>query len=107
MTIPTGALQTYRTLVEKDVVRDGETVHLFPGDILVDGEQGYEDEVYMDSNILSGHGIGVVSNIGMKTAIGKIAEMVQEDDDETPLKIRVSKLGNDAGIIGAAMLGKK
>lgn len=58
-----------------------------------------EDEVYMDSNILSGHGIGVVSNIGMKTAIGKIAEMVQEDDDETPLKIRVSKLGKTLSLI--------
>lgn len=53
MTIPTGALQTYRTLVEKDVVRDGETVHLFPGDILLGGEQGYEDEVYMEDGTIA------------------------------------------------------
>ena len=58
-----------------------------------------EDEVYMDSNILSGHGIGVVSNVGMQTAIGEIAEMVQEDDDETPLQTRVSKLGKTLSII--------
>ena len=58
-----------------------------------------EDEVFMDSNILSGHGMGVVSNIGMKTAIGEIAEMVQEDDDETPLKTRVSKLGKTLSLI--------
>ena len=35
------------------------------------------DEVYMDSNILSGNAIGVVKNIGMKTEIGKIAEILK------------------------------
>ena len=51
------------------------------------------DKVYMDSNILSGHALGVVSEIGMKTEIGKIASIVQEDEDPTPLEIRVGKLG--------------
>ena len=51
------------------------------------------DKVYMDSNILSGNGIGVVENIGMATEIGKIADIVQEDDEETPLAKRVGKLG--------------
>ena len=51
------------------------------------------DEAYMDSNIISGNAVGVVSKIGMKTEIGKIAEMVQEDDGETPLQVKVSKLG--------------
>lgn len=50
MTIPTGALQTYRTLVEMDVTRDDEVVHLFPGDVLLGGEKGYEDEVYMEDD---------------------------------------------------------
>ena len=58
-----------------------------------------KDEIYMDSNIVSGHGKGVVSNIGMKTAIGEIAEMIQEDDGETPLQMRVSKLGKTLSII--------
>lgn len=49
MTIPSDNY-TYRTLVEMDVVRDGETVHLFPADKLLDGEQGYEDEVYMEDD---------------------------------------------------------
>ena len=51
------------------------------------------DKAYMDSNILSGHALGVVSGIGMKTEIGKIASIVQEDEDPTPLEIRVGKLG--------------
>ena len=44
-----------------------------------------DDKLYMDSNILSGNGLGVVENIGMATEIGKIADIVQEDDEETPL----------------------
>ncbi|WP_407453366.1 cation-translocating P-type ATPase [Methanobrevibacter sp.] len=51
------------------------------------------DTIHMDSNILSGHGRAIVSNIGMKTEIGKIAKIVQEDDEETPLAKRVGKLG--------------
>ena len=57
------------------------------------------DEVYMDSNILSGNGIGVVKNIGMKTEIGKIAEVVQESDEDSPLKQKVEKLGKTLSLI--------
>ena len=57
------------------------------------------DELYMDSNILSGNGIGVVTNVGMKTAIGQIAEIVQEQSDETPLQKRVGKLGKILSVI--------
>ena len=51
------------------------------------------DEVYMDTHILSGNGIGIVKNIGMETQIGEIASIVQEEDEETPLAKRVGKLG--------------
>ncbi|WP_405269175.1 cation-translocating P-type ATPase [Methanobrevibacter sp.] len=62
-----------------------------------------DDGVYMDSNILSGHGQCVVTNIGMKTEIGKIAQIVQEDDDETPLAKRVGKLGKILSAIAIAV----
>ncbi|MDO5832566.1 MAG: cation-translocating P-type ATPase [Methanobrevibacter sp.] len=52
-----------------------------------------DDTVYMDSNILSGHAQAVVTSVGMKTEIGKIAKIVQEEDEETPLAKRVGKLG--------------
>ncbi len=52
-----------------------------------------DDKVYMDSNVITGNGTGVVSEIGMDTEIGKIAGVVQEDDEETPLAKRVGKLG--------------
>ncbi len=51
------------------------------------------DKIYMDSNVITGNGIGVVTEIGMQTEMGKIAEIVQEDDEETPLAKRVGKLG--------------
>ena len=51
------------------------------------------DNVYMDSNALSGNGVGVVTDIGMNTEIGKIADIVQSEDEETPLSKRVGKLG--------------
>lgn len=52
MTIPEDN-HTYRTLVEMDVVRGGETVHLFGGDKLLVGEKGYEDEVYKEDNTIA------------------------------------------------------
>ena len=58
-----------------------------------------DDKLYMDSNILSGNGIGVVESIGMNTEIGKIADIVQHDDEETPLAKRVGKLGKTLSAI--------
>ncbi|MER2013799.1 MAG: HAD-IC family P-type ATPase, partial [Methanobrevibacter sp.] len=52
-----------------------------------------DDKMFMDSNVLSGHGVGVITNVGMNTEMGKIAGVVQEDDEETPLAKRVGKLG--------------
>ena len=51
------------------------------------------DNIYMDSNVISGTGMGVVTSIGMDTEIGKIADIVQSEDEETPLAKRVGKLG--------------
>ena len=58
-----------------------------------------DDEVFMDSNIISGNAVGVVKNIGMKTEIGHIAELVQEDSGNTPLQIKVDKLGKIISLI--------
>ena len=62
-----------------------------------------EDEVYMDCNILSGNAMGVVKAIGMKTQVGEIAEVVQEDDEDTPLKTKVGRLGKTLSLIAIAV----
>ena len=61
------------------------------------------DALYMDSNILSGNGVGVVKAIGMQTEIGRIANVVQEDDEETPLSKRVGRLGKILSSIAIAV----
>ena len=61
------------------------------------------DNAYMDSNVLSGNGIGVVTRIGMETQIGKIAKIIQEADEETPLAKRVGRLGKILSAIAIAV----
>ena len=62
-------------------------------------KKNVNDEMFMDSNILTGNAVGVVKNIGMKTQIGEIAGVVQESDEDTPLKIKVGKLGKTLSLI--------
>ena len=57
----------------------------------------------MNSNVLSGRGIGVVIAIGMETAIGKIASMIQEDEEETPLAKKVDSIGKKIGALSIAV----
>ena len=55
--------------------------------------------VSMNSNVIFGKGIGVVMAVGMETTIGKIATMIQETEEETPLTIKVGKIGKKIGIL--------
>jgi Ca2+-transporting ATPase len=54
---------------------------------------------YMDSNVISGHGTGIVIDIGMNTSIGKIAQIVGEKDENTPLQKKISSLSKTLGLI--------
>jgi P-type Ca2+ transporter type 2C len=55
--------------------------------------------VFMDTYVSSGRGRGVVVEIGMKTAIGKIAELIQGEEEKTPLQDRIHGLGKLMGLI--------
>ena len=55
--------------------------------------------VSMNSNVIFGKGTGVVIATGMETTIGRIATMIQEDEEETPLTIKVGQLGKKIGIL--------
>ncbi len=51
--------------------------------------------VFQGTEVVHGRGTFLVSNTGMKTELGKIAEMLQEVESEpTPLQQRMSQLGN-------------
>lgn len=55
---------------------------------------------FMSTIITSGRGVGVVVGTSMNTEIGKIASIINtEVKSETPLEIRLDKLGKTLGII--------
>jgi Ca2+-transporting ATPase len=55
---------------------------------------------FMSTVVTYGRGQGVVVGTGMKTEIGKIAEMIQTYEEEpTPLQVKLDQLGRTLGII--------
>ena len=63
---------------------------------LVEADAGIGDRVnmgYQNSNVTYGRGTGVVTNTGMYTEVGKIADMLANaDETETPLKQSLEQL---------------
>lgn len=72
-------------------------------DMVLTEETGVGDrinEVFMSTPIVYGRGEGVVINTGMKTEIGKIADMLSEkDDDETPLQKNLNRISKFLGYL--------
>ncbi|MGB9837519.1 calcium-transporting P-type ATPase, PMR1-type [Methanothermobacter sp.] len=66
-----------------------------------------EDErdviAFMDSDVVSGRGKGAVIAVGMDTSIGRIAEMIQEDEGKTPLQEKIASLGKSLGFIAVVV----
>ena len=66
-------------------------------------ERGVGDrvnEVFMSTPVVYGHGEGVVIATGMNTEIGKIATMLESDEDEqTPLQKKLAGLSKFLGIL--------
>jgi Ca2+-transporting ATPase len=53
---------------------------------------------FMSTLITYGRGLGVVVATGMSTEIGKIATLVEERDEPTPLQLKLKQFGRDIGI---------
>ena len=65
-------------------------IHLFRGAVVFDGE-----------------GVLDVRKVGLKTMMGKMAEEMQEDEPDSPLKVKLGKLANQIsrfGYIGAVVI---
>ena len=53
--------------------------------------------VFSSTLVVSGHAKAIVTETGMNTEIGKIADMLKEKDDQTPLQKRLGKLSKYLG----------
>lgn len=72
------------------------------GDTFVDAHSLFRGAVIFD-----GEGIMDVHRVGLKTMMGKMAEEMQEDDPDSPLKVKLSKLAKQIstfGYIGAIVI---
>lgn len=59
---------------------------------------------FMSTLATYGRGVGVVVGAGMNTEIGKIAKMIeQEENDETPLQKKLSELGKILGFLAVGI----
>ena len=56
--------------------------------------------IYMASTVVNGHAKAVVTDIGMNTKVGQIADMInQNESPETPIQKKLGKVGKTLGII--------
>lgn len=65
------------------------------GDTFVDAHSLFRGAVVFD-----GEGIMDVRKVGIKTMMGKMAEDMQEDEPDSPLKVKLSKLANQISVFG-------
>ena len=62
-------------------------------------EESHDNMLYMNTTVTRGKAEAIVIRIGMDTEIGKIASLIQDDEKETPLQIRIDKLGKTLGLL--------
>ncbi|OPY24654.1 MAG: Copper-exporting P-type ATPase B [Methanobacterium sp. PtaU1.Bin242] len=71
--------------------------------IISSDEHGAENMAFMETDVSSGRGKGLVVEIGMNTEIGKIAEMIQEEEEQTPLQQKIAGLGKTLGLLAVVV----
>ncbi|MDO5834948.1 MAG: calcium-translocating P-type ATPase, PMCA-type [Methanobacterium sp.] len=92
-------IESYDLLVDESAMT-GESlpVEKHPN-ILSTDDHGTENMAFMETDVASGRGKGVVVEIGMDTEIGKIAEMIQGEEEQTPLQQKIAGLGKTLGLL--------
>ncbi|WP_294489027.1 calcium-translocating P-type ATPase, PMCA-type [uncultured Ruminococcus sp.] len=65
------------------------------GDTFVD-----EHSLFRGAVCIDGEGYLDVRNVGLKTMMGKMAEEMNEDEPDSPLKVKLAKLANQISVFG-------
>jgi Ca2+-transporting ATPase len=71
--------------------------------IITQEDHDADNMAFMETDVSSGRGKGVVIEIGMGTEIGKIAEMIQEEEEDTPLQKKIARLGRNLGLLAVVV----
>lgn len=96
-------IETINMQVEESALT-GESVPVNKNaDIIIEDEKvplgDKKNMAFSSTLVTSGRGKGVVIATGMDTEIGKIADMLSETDEKTPLQIKLAEIGKLLGII--------
>lgn len=95
-------IESYDLLVDESALT-GESIPVEKHTGAVSDDHDADNMAFMETSVSSGRGKGVVVEIGMGTEIGKIAEMIQEEDEETPLQQKISRLGKTLGLLAVVV----
>ncbi|MGQ0798196.1 MAG: cation-translocating P-type ATPase [Methanobacteriota archaeon] len=81
----------------------GKIVAALPGQVFL-GDR--KNTVFMGTSVDGGRGKAVVVETGMRTELGKIAGLVQQETkEETPLQRQLDRLGKQLGVVVLAVAG--
>ncbi len=90
-------------LKSDEAILTGESTAVDKKDVVLAPKTAVADRknsLFMATHLTYGRGKAVITNTGMKTEFGKVAEMVQSvEQTETPLKQKLTKFAKKLGII--------
>ncbi len=90
-------LQTNESILTGESMPVGKTVNTLHKIELPTGDK--KNMLFSGTTITKGRCIAVVTGTGQNTEIGKIASMVQAEEEQTPLQIELKTVGKKIGII--------
>ncbi|XZM23020.1 calcium-transporting P-type ATPase, PMR1-type [Clostridium perfringens] len=100
--IDTANLKIEESAFTGESVPSEKDASLLPNKEIPIGDQN--NMAFMSTLATYGRGVGVVVGTGMNTEIGKIAKMIeQEENDETPLQKKLSELGKILGFLAVGI----
>lgn len=101
-------LETYSLKVDESSLT-GESVNVQKNsEVLQQGDYALGDRLnmgYKGTNVTNGRAVAYVVQTGMKTELGKIAEMIQIDEQKTPLQKRLDSFGRKLTFIILGLCG--